>query len=335
MAGGLPLDYSGSLGTDATSSASATTSTGTLSPILNSGDTLSGSISVQVGTSPTTFNIDMSQVSTAEGGTTLGDLENYINNNSQTLGFSAQVVASDGGSSLSLTSGTSGSAGTLTVTSSIVDTSPQTVQVPTTSGNNTLAGLAAAINSSLVGVTASVVTNSSGSQLEFVSNIAGSPGALAVTSNVTDTTTDKALDYIGGDTDINDLTSLGISANSDGTLTFDASSLDNVLNTDYSSVVGFFQNTNSWGQNFASVLNNAGTSSPTGILSLVSGSNSSIESGLNVEISKENAIISAEQASLTTELNSANEIMQQLPTELNGMNELYSAITGYQGSSNS
>jgi flagellar hook-associated protein 2 len=335
MAGGLPLDYSGSLGTDATSSASATTSTGTLSPILNSGDTLSGSIGVQVGTSPTTFNIDMSQVSTAEGGTTLGDLENYINNNSQTLGFSAQVVASDGGSSLSLTSGTSGSAGTLTVTSSIVDTSPQTVQVPTTSGNNTLAGLAAAINSSLVGVTASVVTNSSGSQLEFVSNIAGSPGALAVTSNVTDTTTDKALDYIGGDTDINDLTSLGISANSDGTLTFDASSLDNVLNTDYSSVVGFFQNTNSWGQNFASVLNNAGTSSPTGILSLVSGSNSSIESGLNVEISKENAIISAEQASLTTELNSANEIMQQLPTELNGMNELYSAITGYQGSSNS
>jgi flagellar hook-associated protein 2 len=37
---------------------------------------------------------------------------------------------------------------------------------------------------------------------------------------------------------------------------------------------------------------------------------------------------------LTTELNSANEIMQQLPTELDGMNELYSAITGYGQSTN-
>ena len=31
----------------------------------------------------------------------------------------------------------------------------------------------------------------------------------------------------------------------------------------------------------------------------------------------------------TAELNSANEIMQQLPTQLEGVNELYSAITGY------
>jgi flagellar hook-associated protein 2 len=33
--------------------------------------------------------------------------------------------------------------------------------------------------------------------------------------------------------------------------------------------------------------------------------------------------------SLTTELNQANEIMQQLPSQLQGVNELYSAITGY------
>ena len=32
---------------------------------------------------------------------------------------------------------------------------------------------------------------------------------------------------------------------------------------------------------------------------------------------------------MTAELNSANEIMQELPSQLNGMNELYSAITGY------
>ncbi|MGB6728071.1 MAG: hypothetical protein WBE74_19425, partial [Terracidiphilus sp.] len=233
---------------------------------------------------------------------------------------------------LTLTSGISGSAGTLTVTSSIADTSPQTVDVP--SSNSTLAGLASAINAAYAGVTANVVTNSSGSQLEIVSDTEGSSGAVTVTSNVTDATTDTALNYNNGDSDIDNLTSLGISVNDDGTLTFDASSLDTVLNTDYNSVVGFFQNANGWGQTFANILNNAGSSSATGILALASTSNSNIESSLNAEVSKENTMISAEQSSLTAELNSANEIMQQLPTELNGMNELYSAITGYQQNSN-
>jgi flagellar hook-associated protein 2 len=207
-----------------------------------------------------------------------------------------------------------------------------TVDVPSTT--STLAGLAGAINAAEIGVTASVSTDSSGSQLVLVSGTAGSAGALRVTSNVTDQTTSTALNYNSSGSDINDLTSLGISVNNDGTLTFDASSLDTVLNTDYNSVVGFFQNTNSWGQTFATTLNNAGTSSPTGILSLASSSNSSTESSLNAEISKENTMISAEQSSLTTELNSANEIMQQLPTELDGMNELYSAITGYNQGAN-
>jgi flagellar hook-associated protein 2 len=54
-----------------------------------------------------------------------------------------------------------------------------------------------------------------------------------------------------------------------------------------------------------------------------------IESTLNANISREESLISVEQASLTNELNQANEIMQQLPSQLNGMNELYSAITGY------
>ena len=82
------------------------------------------------------------------------------------------------------------------------------------------------------------------------------------------------------------------------------------------------------------MLTGAGTSSSTGILSLASSSNSMIESTLNADISREESLISAEQSSLTTELNQANEIMQQLPTELEGMNELYSAITGYDQNMN-
>jgi len=209
-----------------------------------------------------------------------------------------------------------------------------TVNVGDSSTPDTLAGLASAINTADIGVTANVVTSSSGSQLVLVSNTTGSSGALTVSSSITDQTTGTALNYNSEATDINSLTSLGISVNNDGSLTFDANSLDSVLNTDFSSVVGFFQNANSWGQTFSNMLTNAGTSSPTGILALASTSNSNIESTLNAEITKENSMISAEQSSLTTELNSANEIMQQLPTQLEGINELYSAITGYNQNSN-
>jgi flagellar hook-associated protein 2 len=194
-----------------------------------------------------------------------------------------------------------------------------TVDVPTTSGDDTLSGLAAAINSASIGVTANVVTNSTGSQLVLVSGTAGSSGALTVTSSITDTTTSTALNYNKSDSDINSLTSLGISVADDGTLTLDATSLDSVLNSDYSSVAGFFQNANSWGQTFSNMLTNAGTGSSTGILKLAQNSNSSVESTLNADISKENSYISEQQSSLTTELNSVNE--------------LYSAITGYNESS--
>jgi flagellar hook-associated protein 2 len=219
------------------------------------------------------------------------------------------------------------------VTSSIRDTSTQTVSVPATSGDNTLAGLASAINSASIGVRASVVTSSSGSQLVLTSGTAGSSGALKVTSAIADTAnSDTTLKYTSS-SDINSLTSLGISVNNDGSLTFAAGSLDSLLNSDYSSVVGFFQNANSWGQTFNTMLTNAGSSSSTGIMSLALKSDSNIESTLNADISREESMISTEQKSLTTELNTANQIMQELPTQLQGVNELYSAITGYNKNS--
>jgi len=214
----------------------------------------------------------------------------------------------------------------------------QTIAVPAhsaTSPSNTLSGLAGAINAANIGVTASLNTvavgkNAIGTILTLTSGTVGSAGALAVTSNLLDTTntTSSTLAYTNS-SDINSLTGLGISVNNDGSITFDATSLDSLLNTDYTGVVGFFQNSNSWGQNFSTMLTNAGTGTATGILSLASSSNSNIESTLNADISKENTYISAQQTSLTAELNSANEIMQELPSQLDGVNELYSAITGY------
>jgi flagellar hook-associated protein 2 len=84
---------------------------------------------------------------------------------------------------------------------------------------------------------------------------------------------------------------------------------------------------------FSDILTNAGTSSTTGILALVSSSNSSTESKLNADISREESLISVESKSLTTELNSANEILQEIPSQLNEINELYSAVTGYNKTS--
>ena len=338
LAGGLSLGYSGTAGTVTQASA------GILNPIDNAADTLAGSISIQVGTGAVQ-TVRMGDSSTSY---TLAGLASAIDNanDGAGIGVNAAVVQnSDGSSSLSLTSGNTGSAGTLTVTSSIVDTSTQTIQVPTTAGNNTLAGLASAINSSHSGVTANVVTtatqslvnnvmtNGEKSQLVLVSDTEGSSGALTVNPSITDTTTNKSLNYNNNESDINSLTTLGISVNNDGSLTLDTTSLDSLLNSNYSSVVGFFQNVDSWGQTFSNILTDSGTTAGTGILALASSSNSNIESTLNADISKENAVISAQQVSLTAELNSANEIMQQLPSQLDGVNELYSAITGYNQSS--
>jgi flagellar hook-associated protein 2 len=258
------LSYSGTPGTDASSSSAATASTGTFTELAGANDPLAGSMTIQVGT---------------------------------------------------------GQAQTITVSSS----------------DNTLAGLESAINAGNYGVTASIPIDpaSGASSLQLTSNTQGSTGTLTVTSMLLDTsnTSSSTLSYTNA-SDITTLTTLGISVNNDGTIAMDATSLDSLLNSDYSGVVGFFQNASGWGQNFSTMLTNSGTTQGTGILALASTSNSNIESTLNADISKENSLISAQQSSLTAELNSANEIMQQLPSQLDGVNELYSAITGYNQSTN-
>jgi flagellar hook-associated protein 2 len=337
---------------------------GYISPVSTAaGVTLSGSITIQVGNSAAqTVNVGGSSTPN-----TLSGLAAAIN--SANLGVNAGIATSNGMSTLTLTSQTAGSSGALTVTSALTEGAPTplsysdttkytsstpdigtlgavagsgdtlsgsiTIQVGSgtaqtitlDSSDNTLSGLMGAING-LSGVSA--VLDQAGNGLTLTSGTNGAAGALKVTSNIVDTTspTTTALNY-NTSADINSLSALGISVNNDGSITFDADSLDSVLNTDYSSVVGFFQNANSWGQTFNNMLTGAGTSSSTGILALAQSSNSSVESTLNAEISREQSLISAEQSSLTLELNQANQIMQQLPTELNGMNELYSAITGF------
>ncbi len=304
-AANTPVTYSGDLSGD-----SGAITVSNTSVLTGAAPELAGSFTVQVGTGAMQ-TVSLDDVNSAEGGTTLSDIANYINDadNSAALGATASVVDNgDGTSTLSLSSA-SLSGGALTVGSSLV-----------------IPGL---------GVKAAVVSSNGESSLTLINQSVGTNGAMSVTSNLYDTSqaTSAALHYTSS-SDINNLTSLGISVNNDGSLTFDASALDSLLNTDFAGVVGFFQNTDSWGQTFNNILNNAGTSSSTGILKLAQTANSNIESTLNAEVSKEDSLIATQKTKLTAELNQANEIMQELPTQLQGMNELYAAITGYNQNSN-
>jgi len=347
----------------------------------NTSDTLA-SLETYINANASTLGVTASIVDNGDGTSTLSLASSDASALTVTsglfipgIGVSAGITNSSGQSTLSLMSQTAGSAGALTVNSTIAATSQtalaftgigggggvnasgvldpissandilsgslsiqvgngtaQTITID--SSSNTLATLADAINNTAgIGVTASVVTESDGTVcLSLHSLTADSAGNLTVTSNVLDTTNTKTtnLAYTNS-SDVATLGNLGITASQkdDGSLTFDASVLDSALNSDFNGVLGFFQNLNSWGQTFATMLNNAGTSSPTGVIALAQKSNSNTESTLNAEVTKEDSLIAAEQKRLTTELNNANQIMQELPSQLAGINELYAAITGY------
>ncbi len=480
----LSAAVSSSLSATVTAGSSSATSSAAFTSVASTSTKLCGSLSVIVG-SGTAQSIDMSSVESAEGGTTLANLESYINSNSSTLGFSATTVDnSDGTYSLELTSGTSGSSGTLTVDSSLntsstttplaytssqsganaslkVDgvalscasntvsdlipgvtfdllaTSATAVQVTianyntgvesalesfvsnyntllsaintqrgddasgnaeplfgsptltllqqnilkginepspngyldsvpsadTISGSiaiqvgsitdtfvigsgkntstsntatyytgteaNTLAALTSAINAASIGVTAAVTTNShSKSTLALTSTSSGSSNTPEVASSLTaySGTSGTMINYTES-SDLTNLNALGLSVNTNGTISLDLTKLDSILNNDFGSVQGLFQGTNSWGVNFTTTLTNEGTSSSSGLLALAASSNSSVESTLEKRISTEESLISIQESRETKELNNANEILQEIPSELSEISALYAAIT--------
>jgi flagellar hook-associated protein 2 len=316
---------------------------GYLTPIANASDTLAGSISIAAGSAtPTVFKLS----SLTAANQNLAGLASAIN--ADGIGVTASVVTNASGSSLSLVSNTTGS---LSVNSSVTDgatalaytatgvsdtlTGSLSIAIgsaaPTVfnlsslpAANQNLNGLVSAINAAKIGVSAGILTNSSGSSLALTSETSG---ALTVTSSIADGATSLAYSPQG---DVNNLTQLGITVNDNGTLSLNSATLSSELNSDYSGVLSFFQNSNSWGVDFSNTLNNLGTSNVTGALTLALSANQATESSLNQNISSENLRISAEQVSLTLELTSADEILQAIPANLENINELYSAITGYQ-----
>ena len=127
-----------------------------------------------------------------------------------------------------------------------------------------------------------------------------------------------------------DVMQLGISFNNDGTLSLNTDALDSELNSNFSDVTGFLQNSGSFGQSFASILNNLGTQAPNGARFIWHSSRTRRRRRRsNKSISDEDARLAAQKISLTDELNTANQILQSIPSQLNEVNEMYSAFTGY------
>jgi flagellar hook-associated protein 2 len=133
---------------------------------------------------------------------------------------------------------------------------------------------------------------------------------------------------------ISNITQLGIGLNNDGTLTLNTDTLDSALNSNFSDVTGFLQNSSSFGQTMAASLNNLGTQAPNGAVFLAQQQNTAQEAALNGSITNEDGILATQKIQLTNELNTANEILQSIPSQLNQVNELYSAITGFNENPN-
>ena len=147
----------------------------------------------------------------------------------------------------------------------------------------------------------------------------------------------SALSSAFGTKTINSLISLGITANTaaDGTISLDTGVLSDALNNNFAQVVSFFQDSGSFGSAFTSTLDSLGTSSSKGgAISLAQKEDSSQESMLNDNITKQEALIATRKAALTLELNTANQILQSIPSLIQQVDEMYSAITGYKSSNN-
>lgn len=332
--------------------------------LANATDTLSGSITVQVGSGT---------AQTITVGSTSNTLASYAAAiNAAAIGVTASVITDSSGSRLSIVSGTSGAAGQLTLTSSLTDATTgsamsfqvgQTGQdanlsvdgVSITSSSNTVTNAIPGVTFQLLSTAPSTqvqveITNDNTAVESAFSNLVTAYNTVVKDINTQEGKNSSgnpqplygnptlaqlqelitgALTGGGASGSISSITQLGINMNNDGTLTLNTDTLGTVLNSNYSDVVGYLQNTGSWGQNFSNVLNNLSNQAPYGLVYLALQQNGQQETNLNNDVSNEDALISQQKTTLTTELNKANQELQAIPGQLSEISQIYSAITGY------
>ncbi len=342
------------------------------SDAVSSTDTLSGSITLSVGSDTAqTITLDSTDNTVA----TLADAINSGN-----YGVTASVITDGSTQRLSLVSNTSGAAGDINLTSALTDsttsaavnfTQAQAGQdaqftvdgISATSSSNTVSNVIPGVTFQLLSASPGTsiqieITNDNSSVESVVNNFvsayntvitdinsqeqddaSGNPEPLfgSPTLSTLQEELQQALDFTQSSGAVTSLTQLGVSVNNDGTLSLNVDTLDSELNSNYQDVVNFFQPSGSFtsfGSNFSDALNNLGNSTPSSLISLALSEDSTQESALSANISNENTQISSQEASLTTELNEANYTLEEIPSQLDYVNELYSAITGYNENTN-
>ena len=345
----------------------ATTSSQFSSLITNASDTLTGSLTLKVGSGAS------QTITIGSTNNTLASLAASINQGS--YGVNASVVTDTQGSRLSLVSSTSGAAGQISLTPNVTDQTTATAVsfavgqngadaqltvdgLATTSASNTVTGAIPGVTFQLLQASPSTtlqvqITNDNASVESAVQTLVGAYNSVVGTLKTQEgkdstgvaqplygsptlalvqTQLSSALLGGAGSGSVKSLSQLGVTLNQDGTLTFNQSTLDTTLNTNFSDVVGYLQNPGSFGQTFAQAINGLSTGNPEGVLALALGQNTTSEAALNLSISNTDARIATDKTNLTTELNTANQILQSIPSQLTEINQIYSATTGYNTS---
>jgi len=348
----------------------ALTSSNYSDTVTTAADTLSGSITIQVGSSGTPQTVTVGTSSN-----TLSTLAAAIN--LAGVGVSASIISDSSGSRLSLVSSTGGAAGQLTVTSNLTNASTSAAiafhtgslgqdaslsvdGIALTSSSNTVTNAIPGVTFQLLAADANTTVQVQVTNDNSAVGTAMSAFVTAYNAVIKDINTQEGKDSSGNaepllgspilssiqsgltsglfagskSGTISSITQLGLTVGTDGTLSLNTDTLQSALTSSYADVTGFLQNTGSFGQSFATTLNSLGTQSLSGTVYLALQQNSTIETNLNQNVTNEDALLAAQKTTLTTELNTANQVLQSIPSQLNQVNEIYSAITGYNNSTN-
>ena len=210
------------------------------------------------------------------------------------------------------------------VTFQLLSASPATLQVQITNDNASVVTAVQAFVTAYNSVAASVKTQEGKDATGKAEPLFGDPTLSLVQSQLA-----AALSGGRPSGSVSNLAQLGISLNENGQLTLDNTALESTLNSSYADVTGFLQNPNSFGQNLNSVLNGLSSTGTTGAVYLALQEDATEETGLNANVTAEDARIATDKTTLTAQLNAANEILQSIPSQLNEVNELYSSLSGY------
>jgi flagellar hook-associated protein 2 len=303
-----------------------------------------GQFTLQVGTgTPVTITVDNTD-------NTLNGLAAYINNNSQSLGVTANVISDSNGSRLSLVSNTTGAPGDLVIsgnttglsfTKAITGTNASFTLdgVPLSSSTNSVTTAIPGVTLNLVGASSSPVslsiTPDTNQATTAVNNFVSAYNAVVQAINAQFTYTQGGTEpplfsdntlaqvqqtlandvnyAIPGSSGPTSLASFGVSVQEDGTLSVDTGTLTSALTGNFSAVQSFFQSaTNGFANNFSNDLTNL-TDPTSGALYIDLQGMNQDQTSVTQEINDFQASITQQQQTWTQEFSQVNSTLQTLP----------------------